>query len=576
MHRYFSAGVMLLWVAEKIHRSLQMAVCHEVDILQWHSQSTSTLVKLHPKDTDDYEPGQYFFVNIPALSLSEWHPITASASLDGGLTFYIKESAPRRDTKGKSTTAGLLYTQSWTVRLGALAKCHPTNVNVSAPVAVKPASTIINGPSMLTTFPTANTQHAQFNNTQLASGRMASLGVQRAAGPTQSAWSQFDRFGIPSDTSSLHPSLECFPLHVPSIDPRQTPGHSRDHCGADVSNFSPGASQGREWCATVSGGVSGGRIDPAGDSASANVSLNIEKVEEKDAEDADLLQTVRVRVHGPFGHFDATQHQGLLLVAGGIGITPMIAIFTHLQNLVRQGQSVGLLRRVVLVWMSRRVSEFHLFEDIFESMQTAGGMGYAPAEAAPSRNTHAHAALSPLSEESATDEQGEATTSKVPDISALPGTVTITTTAPESTTGKTDSPQPPIAARRARPSLLRQASAFSLSPRSPNGTAPCRFELRLHCTRRESHAVLTNPTSSDFVSPYIVSGRVNMPALFDEFRCLDTLDVDHRAKTLPVTVNTSSPARVLAAVCGPRPLALEVSQKAWERKFDFHTEQFEF
>jgi hypothetical protein len=86
-----------------------------------------------------------------------------------------------------------------------------------------------------------------------------------------------------------------------------------------------------------------------------------------------------LRLSGPFGHINLDGYETILLFAGGIGITPMIAIFAELRRRLvaedladqlaeHKGQPVpprARLKRVRLMWMSRKVDEFRLFEKIF-------------------------------------------------------------------------------------------------------------------------------------------------------------------------------------------------------------------
>lgn len=85
---------------------------------------------------------------------------------------------------------------------------------------------------------------------------------------------------------------------------------------------------------------------------------------------AELVQTSTalpyLRLSGPFGHLHFNNYKSLVLYAGGIGITPMIAIFTSLLRKANAKEDIGDLQSVVLVWMSRSINEFRLFERIFK------------------------------------------------------------------------------------------------------------------------------------------------------------------------------------------------------------------
>ena len=194
-----------MWLCDKWSRGVAAARVYIPDALEWHFPNETTLIKVSYESLDhSYEPGQYFFVNIPDISLNEWHPFTASAVLDDGILFCIKRMNSKRITS-RST---------WTQRL-----------------------------------------------------------ADRAIGQ-----------------------------HNDGTGPEQESGAST---------------------------------------------------------------SLAIRLCGPYGYSDFTHYERLLLVAGGIGITPMIAIFYHLKKKQLLNQSVGNLKYVHLVWMSRSVGEFRLFEQIF-------------------------------------------------------------------------------------------------------------------------------------------------------------------------------------------------------------------
>ena len=88
-----------------------------------------------------------------------------------------------------------------------------------------------------------------------------------------------------------------------------------------------------------------------------------------------------------------------------------------------------------------------------------------------------------------------------------------------------------------------------------HSVASCAFDIELFCTRRESHASLTDPNSPDYVRMFIRSGRCDVSQAFEIFA------------TGPST---------LAAVCGPQPLMMDVSTQAYKFSTDFHSEQFFF
>lgn len=93
-----------------------------------------------------------------------------------------------------------------------------------------------------------------------------------------------------------------------------------------------------------------------------------------------------VRVDGPYGSAgDLTASKELVLVAGGIGVTPIISVFSELLALAKQPASSGLLvgtqlQRVRLVWVSRTMAELAIFAPVLhdaavreEQQQQQGG-----------------------------------------------------------------------------------------------------------------------------------------------------------------------------------------------------------
>ena len=91
---------------------------------------------------------------------------------------------------------------------------------------------------------------------------------------------------------------------------------------------------------------------------------------------------LQVNIDGPYGQsiFAAAaseRYESVVLVAGGIGITPLHSTFRHLYGLAQQaaaemdeeaGAAVAARRRVHLVWVSRSVELFYLFEDTFHAV----------------------------------------------------------------------------------------------------------------------------------------------------------------------------------------------------------------
>lgn len=77
------------------------------------------------------------------------------------------------------------------------------------------------------------------------------------------------------------------------------------------------------------------------------------------------LNTITLRVDGPYGrplYFQEAKH--LLLIAGGIGITPLHSILMEIYTRSRNGKSSGCIESVTLVWAVREASLLHIFNDL--------------------------------------------------------------------------------------------------------------------------------------------------------------------------------------------------------------------
>ena len=85
-----------------------------------------------------------------------------------------------------------------------------------------------------------------------------------------------------------------------------------------------------------------------------------------------------VRLRGPFGHTDFGSYENVLLFAGGVGITPLIASFTTFLREALAGRANPAMRSVVLVLMSRAAADLKTFSEVFA---LAGGEAGALREA---------------------------------------------------------------------------------------------------------------------------------------------------------------------------------------------------
>lgn len=346
---------LLLWLCDKLSRGISSSIVVRPETVEWHPRSCSTMLRIAREHCPFYEAGQYFFINIPSLSLHEWHPFTASAVLDDGLIFYVK----------------------------------------------------------------------------VAPKRISAVSMHSRASETDSEFLQLRRL---------------------------------------------------PWSQRLAQLAEAGCVVPP-----------------------------LVRIYGPFGHLEYTNYESLLLFAGGIGITPMIAIFTHLRKQAVLGQLPVKLKTVVLVWMSRTVAEFRMFEEIFAMVARDQMLNSSVAK---NDSNQAQRPVMRL--------EGLASSLTVP--SATPGWA---------------------AGDAANPASESMAAIIS----------GCSFEVRLHCTRRDSFVSLTDPSSPDFVKLFIQSGRCDATQLFASYA--------HGTETL-------------AAVCGPKSLTQGVSAQAWRSGTDFHAEEFSF
>jgi len=77
-----------------------------------------------------------------------------------------------------------------------------------------------------------------------------------------------------------------------------------------------------------------------------------------------------VNVDGPYGNPpDFAAHQNIVLIAGGIGITPMISILKDLQQLHKQNEvKLGHLKNVYLMWVVRDLAILDMFREVFDDI----------------------------------------------------------------------------------------------------------------------------------------------------------------------------------------------------------------
>ena len=339
-----------------------------------------------------------------------------------------------------------------------------------------------------------------------------------------------------------------------------------------------------------------------------------------------------VRLHGPFGHNDFSHYETLLLFAGGIGITPLIAVFTDLRKKAMAGdKSLGNLKTVVLVWMSRSISEFRMFEDLFavlidenltfekerktESRLSTGIPGKSEANLGKTTADNSASATSdntrPTTAKSNSDSRMHLSANDASSIGPMGDTISQTSqfsfsnsidgassvdyppsplfeapspnmgmmTTPafhfssengESTTEDTganaNTLDPTAAAQEfilrveSDEALKVEAEAHQSNDLSTSKIGQCTFDIRLHCTARDKFQASNIPNIS-------VSDENHIRLLMKQGRC-DLKSIFSK------NVKKDAPQTTLAAVCGPHSLMYDVSMLAWRYKCDFHSEQF--
>jgi len=89
--------------------------------------------------------------------------------------------------------------------------------------------------------------------------------------------------------------------------------------------------------------------------------------------DATIDSLPVVNIDGPYGNpppFN-DQHDTLLLVAGGIGITPIISIFKDQYQLHKQNhRDAKKLKHIYLLWVVRDLSSLEMFRDVFDDISS--------------------------------------------------------------------------------------------------------------------------------------------------------------------------------------------------------------
>ena len=118
---------------------------------------------------------------------------------------------------------------------------------------------------------------------------------------------------------------------------------------------------------TISSAPSDGKVTchikmaPTGDTSFTGKLLNL-------AKSGLAPQALQVNVDGPYGeHLDPTDFDTILLVAGGIGVTPIHSIFRELRNRLIKGSCD--LKRVHLLWVVQKCDDTAPFWDTLMDAQ---------------------------------------------------------------------------------------------------------------------------------------------------------------------------------------------------------------
>eukprot|EP00048_Salpingoeca_helianthica_P017487 m.237486 g.237486 ORF g.237486 m.237486 type:complete len:545 (+) comp21154_c0_seq1:2555-4189(+) len=363
---YYAIGGLILWLCDRLSRGLQSITTYTPARFEWHSASSCTFIKLEG-NLPKYTPGQYFMLNIPGVSINEWHPYSASASLDNSLIFYLR------------------------------------------------------------------------------------------ARPNSTSW-------VPS---SMQSSTLCNLFTRP------------------------------EWSARLADLAA--RTDQKRTSGTVEYPV--------------------VRMQGPYGHIDSSSHETLLLFGGGIGITPLIATYTEMRRRASLGTLPSRLRKVVLVWVTRNMHDFHMFEDVL--------LDAAACEEEQHRRQEAERVKGGWCAEGVT---GESVVDETPYRSSASDPAT----------------------------ELPAGLPLGVNTRTKR---VCEFKQILFCTTLAKDGMAGSGKTSG-------KGVIN-DSLLDIIHpgrpCLNKVFVEHAHSWV-----------TLAAVCGPASMLQEVSALAWQHGTNFHSEVFWF
>jgi len=281
-------------------------------------------------------------------------------------------------------------------------------------------------------------------------------------------------------------------------------------------------------------------------------------------------ELIDVRIQGPYGaiRFNPFSYQKIILVAGGIGVTPLISLVEQMANDARhalvgvaasetgeqdsvsawdaapksaakedkEGADSALRQEIVLLWSTRSLKEVMLFEDVLRDALDISSRNIAGTRVVISLRLFLTSGRS-------------AAAKKKPKGSHI---------TPVARTYEGS----PINEGTAQEALDKPARAPRRSPANRANKGPAsRYQ---HDRPQELQS--TSPQRSDVLDEHVVNGRPNYNAEFDRF-LRGNQDGDEK-----IVVDPNS-CCVLA--CGPWQMIVDAQHAAYHRGFIFHKEVFD-
>ena len=117
----------MLLLIDRINRSVSAARDYKVERIEWIEDIGITRLEVKAPFMPQSEAGQYFFLNIPEISSTEWHPLSVNRTPTGAIAFYVKnmetEVPAHSESFSTATLANKVFgvRRHWTALLGQLA-----------------------------------------------------------------------------------------------------------------------------------------------------------------------------------------------------------------------------------------------------------------------------------------------------------------------------------------------------------------------------------------------------------------------------------------------------------------------